>query len=113
MLAPQDIALYAGLLALATFDRQELKKKVIDNQPFKSFLDLVPDVRELITDFYASRYASCLGYLAKLRPLLELDVHFYPHVASVYEKIRNKALIQYFSPYVSVFCSFSSSPFTI
>lgn len=28
VISPQDIAIYGGLLALASFDRQELKKKV-------------------------------------------------------------------------------------
>jgi len=100
--APQDIAIYAGLTALATFDRTELKKKVIDNLAFRSFLELTPEVRELINDFYSSRYASCLKYLDKLRPNLLLDIHLHQHVQSLYEKIRNKALVQYFSPFSSV-----------
>jgi len=33
---------------------------------------------------------------------LELDIHFHDHVTSIYEKVRNKAIIQYFSPFVSV-----------
>lgn len=100
--APQDVAIYAGLTALATFDRTELKKKVIDNAAFRNFLELTPEVRELINDFYASRYASCLKYLDKLKPNLLLDIHLHQHVQSLYEKIRNKALVQYFSPFSSV-----------
>lgn len=33
-----------GLCALATFDREELKSKVIANLGFKEFLELVPEV---------------------------------------------------------------------
>lgn len=96
----------------------------------------MPDLRELISDFYNSRYASCLSYLEKLRvrplvllffslflsvcvwtacgwlcasspdltpqPYLELDIFLASHVNSIYDKIRSKAIIQYFSPYVSV-----------
>ena len=55
------------LCALASFDRAELKAKVLDNANFRTFLELVPEVRELIHDFYHSRYASCL----KVRQLVE------------------------------------------
>jgi len=88
VLSPQDVAIFGGLCALAVFDRSELKSKVfllygwgfflhhpltlfsaqvLDNASFKNFLELVPQVRELITDFYNSRYASCLNYLQQLR----------------------------------------------
>jgi len=102
VIAQQDIAIYGGLTALATFDRAELKKKVIDSPSFRLFLELTPGLRELINDFYASRYGSCLKYLAKLKPTLQLDVHLNEHVEVLYQKIRNKALIQYFSPFMSV-----------
>jgi len=102
VIAPQDIAVYGGLCALATFDRAELKSKVIDNNPFKNFLELTPDIRELILDFYSSRYASCLTYLQKMKNDLLLDIHLHEHVDKLYQEIRNKALIQYFNPFISV-----------
>jgi COP9 signalosome complex subunit 1 len=102
VVAPQDVAIYGGLCALATFDRSELKKRVIDNAVFRTFLELTPEVRELINDFYASNYASCLRYLDKLKPNLLLDIHLHEHVESLYQRIRNKALVQYFSPFISI-----------
>ncbi|KQJ97504.1 hypothetical protein BRADI_3g31500v3 [Brachypodium distachyon] len=53
VIAPQDVAIYGALCALASFDRSELKSKVIDNYNFRNFLELVPEVRELVHDFYA------------------------------------------------------------
>ncbi|CAI7810634.1 unnamed protein product [Closterium sp. NIES-53] len=102
VIAPQDVAVYGGLCALASFDRAELKSKLIDSVNFRNFLELVPEVRELIYDFYASRYASCLTYLDKLRPVLELDLHLHDHVAALYQQIRQRALIQYTTPFISV-----------
>jgi COP9 signalosome complex subunit 1 len=102
VLVPEDIAVYGGLCALATFDRKDLKAKVIDNAQFKNFLELVPHLRELVNDFYCSRYASCLKYLADMRADLELDIHLHDHVEPLYEQIRCKALVQYFSPFISV-----------
>ncbi|KGN56548.1 COP9 signalosome complex subunit 1 [Cucumis sativus] len=102
VIAPQDVATYGGLCALATFDRSELKSKVIDNVNFRNFLELVPVVRELINDFYSSHYASCLDYLGNLKPNLLLDIHLHDHVETLYDQIRHKALIQYTLPFVSV-----------
>jgi len=102
VISPQDIAIYGSLTALATLDRQELKKKVIDNAQFRNFLELTPEVRELIADFYESRYASMLRYLDQIKPGLLLDVHLWDHVNFLYDKIRSKALIQYFTPFISV-----------
>jgi COP9 signalosome complex subunit 1 len=62
----------------------------------------VPEVRELINDFYSSRYASCLDYLGNLKANLLLDIHLHDHVDTLYDQIRNKALIQYTHPFVSV-----------
>ncbi|KAG1362306.1 COP9 signalosome complex subunit 1 [Cocos nucifera] len=102
VIAPQDVATYGGLCALASFDRTELKNKVIDNINFRNFLELVPEVRELINDFYASRYASCLEYLENLKPNLLLDIHLHDHVEALYTQIRHKAIIQYTHPFISV-----------
>jgi COP9 signalosome complex subunit 1 len=102
VVAFQDVAIYGGLTALATFDRAELKKRVIDSTSFRTFLELTPDLRELINNFYTSRYRACLSALAKMKSNLLLDVHLHEHVEILYQKIRNKALIQYFSPFLSV-----------
>lgn len=45
VVAPEDMAVYGGLCALATFSREEMKRRVLDNTSFKNFLDLVPQVR--------------------------------------------------------------------
>ncbi|XP_051117299.1 COP9 signalosome complex subunit 1-like [Andrographis paniculata] len=102
VISPQDIATYGSLCALASFDRSELKSKVIDNINFRNFLELVPEIRELINDFYTSHYASCLEYLGSLKANLLLDIHLHDHVEALYEQIRCKALIQYTLPFVSV-----------
>ncbi|KAL8495343.1 hypothetical protein ACS0TY_019486 [Phlomoides rotata] len=111
VIAQQDIATYGSLCALATFDRAELKSKVIDNANFRNFLELVPEIRELINDFHTSHYASCLEYLGSLKANLLLDIHLHDHVETLYEQIRNKALIQYTLPFVSVDLRMMASAF--
>eukprot|EP00074_Homo_sapiens_P109924 XP_024306485.1 COP9 signalosome complex subunit 1 isoform X8 [Homo sapiens] len=127
LLSPSNVAIYGGLCALATFDRQELQRNVISSSSFKLFLELEPQVRDIIFKFYESKYASCLKMLDEMKvgpawgrgevgpclascpgpdqPLpqdnLLLDMYLAPHVRTLYTQIRNRALIQYFSPYVS------------
>ncbi|KAM3860156.1 COP9 signalosome complex subunit 1 isoform 2-T2 [Diretmus argenteus] len=101
LLSPSNVAVYGGMCALATFDRQELQKNVISSSSFKLFLELEPQVRDIIFKFYESKYASCLKMLDEIKDNLLLDMYLAPHVRTLYTQIRNRALIQYFSPYVS------------
>lgn len=41
----QEIALYGAVCALASFDRQALKDKVINSIAFQEVLEAVPEVR--------------------------------------------------------------------
>jgi len=102
IMSPQDVAIYGGLCALAEFDRKELKEKVLDNANFKTYLELLPKLGAMISDFYNSKYASCLAYLDVLKNDLQLDLHLHDHINTLYDRVRSKALVQYFSPYTSV-----------
>lgn len=101
LLSPNNVAMYGGLFALASFDRQELLKNVISSSSFKLFLELEPQLRDIIFKFYDSKYASCLKMLDEIKDNLLLDMYLAPHVNTLYTQIRNRALIQYFSPYLS------------
>lgn len=102
IITSRDIAVYGGLCALASFDRQDLKRRVMENMDFKNFLELVPEVRELIKAFYYSRYAVILKNMEKIKGDLLLDLHLHPHVTALFCNIREKSLVQYFSPFLSV-----------
>ncbi|KAL5292581.1 GPS1 family protein [Megaselia abdita] len=101
MISPSNVCVYGGLCALATFDRQELQKNVISSSSFKQFLELEPQLRDIIFKFYESKYDSCLVLLDEIKDNLLLDLYIAPHVNTLYTEIRNRALIQYFSPYQS------------
>lgn len=101
MISCNNIAIYGGLCALATFDRQELQKNVISSTSFKLFLELETQIRDIVFKFYESKYAQCLKLLNEMRENLLLDIYLAPHVNKLYTQIRNRALIQYFSPYMS------------
>ncbi|KAH9192666.1 hypothetical protein AeNC1_005366 [Aphanomyces euteiches] len=98
----EDIAFMGGLCALATFSRSDLKDRVIQNSSFKAFLELVPRLRELISDFYSGNYATCLETLNDIKEELLLDLYLSSHVVDLVKEIRHRAIVQYFNPYLSV-----------
>ena len=84
----------------------------MEDSAMKQFLELVPDVREIISDFYHSRYSSCLALMEKIRGDLMLDMYMNAHVEKLYGMIRSKALIQYFMPFASVQMEMMSQAFS-
>jgi len=101
LMSPQNVAVYGGLTALATFDRPDLSKLVLSSSQFKLFLELEPQLREVIQCFYDSRYGQCLKLLNELKDNFMLDMYLAPHVNTLFSMIRNRGLVQYFSPYIS------------
>jgi len=101
IVTPNNVAIYGSLCALATYDRQELQKHVIQSSTFKSFLEIEPQVREIIFKFYESKYAICLKLMDQMKDIFMLDMYLSSHVNTLYTWIRHRALRQYFSPYKS------------
>ncbi|KAB7494840.1 COP9 signalosome complex subunit 1 [Armadillidium nasatum] len=66
---------------------------------FKLFLEVEPQLRDIIFKFYESKYASCLKLLDELKDTLMLDMYLAPHLNTLYSNIRSRALIQYFRFY--------------
>lgn len=46
-----------------------------------------------------------------LKPILLLDIHLHEHVESLYQKVRRAALVQYFTPFLSVDLNTMASAF--
>ncbi len=102
VLSTQDVGLYGAMCGLAQFDRAELKKHIVNNTRFKSFLDATPDLHALVNAFYNCRYTEALRVLEKLRPRLAIDPNLAEHATVLTRQIRNKAIVQFFSPYSAV-----------
>ena len=102
IISPNNVAIYGGLCALATFERQELQKKVLSSRyiapltfhgdavgglclsvvvlcnklyhlvscicsSFKLFLELEPQLRDVLYKFHESQYAACLKLLDEMK----------------------------------------------
>lgn len=53
---PADIALYATLTGLASFDRNELKTRLLENGDLRPMLDLEPHLRDIVRAFHSSHF---------------------------------------------------------
>lgn len=55
VLSAQDIAVYGGLCALASFDRSELRSHVINNVTFRDYMEVNPEVTLACRNFAHSK----------------------------------------------------------
>lgn len=94
VITPNNVAIYGSLCALATYDRHELQSQVIQSSSFKAFLELEPQIREILYKFYESKYAVCLKLLDQIKDQLLLDMYLAPHINSLYSAIRHRSLRQ-------------------
>lgn len=102
VITPNDVAVYGGLCALASMDRNELQHRVLDNASFRNFLELEPHIRRAISFFCNSKFRLCLDILEAYRTDYLLDLHLQRHVSSLYTRIRTKAIQQYLIPFSRV-----------
>jgi COP9 signalosome complex subunit 1 len=102
VLSANDIAIYAGLCALATMNRDELQKHVLNNTDFRNYLELEPHIRRAISFFVASKYSACLAILEAYKTDYLLDYYLHRHLEKIYFNVRSHAIIQYFVPFSCV-----------
>lgn len=130
-----DLAFYVTLCSLATFDRNELRSRVLGSPTFRLILESEVICRDLLTTFYTAGYTKCLRILAEVKNLLKLDIFLSGRVNALYDKIRIKALcqvsknslctllvvvffkikylsFQYFSPYVTADLNLMATAFS-
>ena len=111
VITPNDIAVYGGLCALASMDREQLQKRVLENSSFRNYLELEPHIRRATSFFVSTRYSACLSILEAYKPDYLLDLHLQKHVGEIYFQIRSKAIQQYFIPFSCVTLSALSVAF--
>ncbi len=111
--SPNDVAIYGGLLALATMDRAKLQELVLDNTNFRTFLELEPHIRRAISQFVNGRYAACLAILESYRADYLLDIYLQKHIPTIYAHIRSKCIIQYLIPFSRVTLATMAASFAV
>ncbi|KAI9367470.1 CSN complex subunit 1 [Aspergillus egyptiacus] len=99
VLSSNDVAIYGGLCALASMDRNELQRRVLDDSSFRNFLEQEPHIRRAISFFCNSKFRPCLEILEAYRADYLLDIHLQSHVQTLYTRIRTKSIQQYLIPF--------------
>eukprot|EP00099_Drosophila_melanogaster_P018609 NP_609720.1 COP9 signalosome subunit 1a [Drosophila melanogaster] len=92
IVAPEDVTLYAGLCALATFDRETLQLNAINSEAFKPFFQLSPKMWTILAKFYAGEFDACMTLLREIENHVRLDVYLSPHVSALYDLIMARML---------------------
>lgn len=111
IITPNDVAVYGGLCALASMNRNELQKLVLENSNFRNYLELEPHIRRAISFFVSSKYSSCLSILESYKTDYLLDLHLQRHIPEIYFQVRSKSIVQYFIPFSSVTLKAMASAF--
>ena len=101
-LTSNDVAVYGGLCALASMDRNELQRRVLENSSFRNFLELEPHIRRAISFFCNFKFQPCLEILEAYRTDYLLDIHLQRHVSILFSRIRTKSIEQYIIPFSRV-----------
>jgi COP9 signalosome complex subunit 1 len=99
VMSPTDVAVYGALCSLATMDRGELQRRVLNNSNFRTYLELEPHLRKAVTFFVNGRYSLCLNILESYRNDYLLDIHLSRHVKGLFARIRSTCIHQYFIPF--------------
>jgi len=102
VISPEDIALYGSILSLASLSRSELQKNIVDSAMFKQRLELLPWMRDAIRHFTRAEYGDFMSILEKKKGSMYMDLHLSPHVDNIFHKIRDKCMIQYVMPFLTV-----------
>ncbi|EPS31376.1 hypothetical protein PDE_06331 [Penicillium oxalicum 114-2] len=102
VITANDVAVYGGLCAMASMDRESLRRDVLENSTFRNFLELEPHIRRAIVFFCNSKFRPCLDILESYRTDYLLDLHLQRHVSDLYNSIRTKAIKQYLVPFSRV-----------
>uniref|UniRef100_A0AC34QD21 26S proteasome regulatory subunit Rpn7 N-terminal domain-containing protein n=1 Tax=Panagrolaimus sp. JU765 TaxID=591449 RepID=A0AC34QD21_9BILA len=91
LFATIDIAYYGCFCALATFDRQQLLDKVLNNGNFRKFMEPEGKLVDLIQAFRNNSFVTVFELLEQLRPSLLLNLYISKHVDNIYQLIRRRA----------------------
>jgi len=101
VMSPLDVCVYTSILALATFDRQELNK-LMENSIYQERLSSIPIMNSIVQKFVTCRYGLALRELSTITYQLGFDVHLAPHVDHLCAEIRQKAITRFFLPFECV-----------
>jgi len=112
VISAEDVTNYACLCAMGSFSRRDLYR-VLERDDFRKMLELRPIWSRIIQSYLASKYADTFQTLLALQNDFLLDIGMSSHWHRLLERIRERALVQYFKPFLSVKLSTMAKAFAI
>mmetsp|Transcript_5445 Transcript_5445/g.7572 ORF Transcript_5445/g.7572 Transcript_5445/m.7572 type:complete len:455 (-) Transcript_5445:40-1404(-) len=94
-----DVAIYGTLCAMASFKRAQLQTNLLKSGEFKKFMSLVPGLVEMVQNFVQCKFKKAFAHLENMKPDILLDYYMARHQETIYQKIHELAVIQYFVPF--------------
>lgn len=101
-MADKEVALYAGLCALASFERDDLRSKFLKLVSFKAYLDLLPNVERAVEAVLACRYSEAVTLLDSICQDLRYDYFLSPVLYDLREEIRTRLIQQFIYPFKAI-----------
>ena len=101
-IADRDIVIYAGLCALASFEREDLRQKFLKLANFKVFLDLYPAIEQTVEAVLACNYSEAVALLDQVFAELKFDYFLAPVIVDLKEEIRTKLIQQFIYPFKAI-----------
>jgi COP9 signalosome complex subunit 1 len=102
IISVNDVALITTLCALATLSRSAIKTGLLDDTNFRLVLETEPKAKQLLDDFYASRYSLVMKSLEEMHVEFALNLLLASHMNELNKLIRRKAILQFLHPYSQV-----------
>ncbi|BEI80381.1 hypothetical protein CcaverHIS002_0109100 [Cutaneotrichosporon cavernicola] len=103
VISTADLAFLTAILALASGSRDYIKEVLLDRPSFHAAIDdSQPWILDLVRAFVGANYGEALTILRKAEPYMLLNPFIAPHTPVLLQNIRQRAVVQYVTPFSSV-----------
>ena len=92
ILSLEDLALYSGLLGLATADRTTVFRS-LDAKACWERLESIPPLCDAIRRYVRTEYGACLNRLEEINGGWKLDLYLATHADSLWKTVRDKCIV--------------------
>ncbi|TKR60381.1 hypothetical protein L596_027636 [Steinernema carpocapsae] len=113
VISANDVAIYGTICALATFERVELKERILNNMEFRKFMECDTRLVDLVKKFHQSEFRQVLDLLNEMKNELLMNIYIAPHVEKLYNLIRKKAIVLYMKPFTRACIKSMASEFQV
>lgn len=112
-LSPTDLLIYVALCALSCSDYHQIRLLIKDNARFRKFLELEPEIEEMLDLAAHFKYRKCLDLLESWKNDFLLDIFVSPQWEDLYSLIQRNFLKDFLKPYCQISLSQIHEEFSV